>query len=242
MKPDATETPQSKATGLGTPVPPARQRGKGIAKKRWKTCVTPAFVIALEIRGSDVRDDRAGDYLCSPSAGRRVGLCQAGFFWGQPWATLGWWEGLPEVLWAGSSGSVGLVDADSLAEPEGDVCLPTCPACHRLIPCVGCRYRSGVWSEGTPDVSPFVSVSWWPFLQGNGGLTDNCQERILKYSRSWCHKSVNCHDNEFKQPLLMQTCCIPASLAGNDANASGGFHFSLLCHLGKNSHSIIFPP
>lgn len=31
------------------------------------------------------------------------------------------------VLWAVSAGSLRLVDADSLAEPEGNVCLKTCP-------------------------------------------------------------------------------------------------------------------
>lgn len=46
---------------------------------------------------------------------------------GQPLAKLGWWEGLPEVSWAVSASSMGLVDADSLTEPERNVCLKTRP-------------------------------------------------------------------------------------------------------------------
>lgn len=97
-------------------------------------------------------------------------------------------------------------------------------------------------SEITPNVSPFVSVSWWPFCRGIEALMNNCQERILKSRCSWCHKIVNCHYNEFKQLRLMQTCCIPAFLLGNDPNACCAFPFPLLCHLRKNSHSIIFFP
>lgn len=66
-------------------MPPAKL-GKGTADERLKTCITPAFVIVLEIRVSDVDDERAGSYLCCPSAtaklaslGHQAGLCGAGF-------------------------------------------------------------------------------------------------------------------------------------------------------------------
>ena len=71
--------------GTPLPVPPARL-GKGTAKKCLKMCVTPAFIIVLETRVSDVRDERAGAYLCCLSAtarlaslGHQAGLCRAGF-------------------------------------------------------------------------------------------------------------------------------------------------------------------
>lgn len=131
MRPDAAETPRSKATSVGTPVPPARF-GKETAKKLSKTCVTPAFVIVLEIRVSDVPYERAEVIslpLLPPQGwlllGARQG-CAGQASLGRPSAKLGWREGLPEVSWAVSAGSVGLVDAriPSLSRREMFVLKP----------------------------------------------------------------------------------------------------------------------
>lgn len=91
--------------------------------------VTPAFVIVLEIRVSDVWDEHAGGYLCSPSA--TAGLTSPGRWAGcagdSHRQSLAGGKGCRRFRGLFQAGSVGLVDVDSLAEPEGNVCLKTCP-------------------------------------------------------------------------------------------------------------------
>jgi len=88
----------------------------------------------LEIRVSDVRDERGGGYLCSPSVaaglasrGSQTGLCWAGFAGDGHRQSLAGRKGCRRFCGLFHLGSVGLVDVDSHAEPEGNVCLKTCP-------------------------------------------------------------------------------------------------------------------
>lgn len=81
LRQDAAQTPRSKAPGAGTLLPPARL-GKGTAKERLEPCVTPAFVIVLEIRVSDVRGEVISvvqGWLLGTRRGRLVGRAAGGF-------------------------------------------------------------------------------------------------------------------------------------------------------------------
>lgn len=99
------------------------------------------------------------------------------------------------------------------------------------LSCVECRYCAGECSE----ISPCPHLS-----RGSWALGRDCSESILEYCCSWCDRSVNCHDSEFKQSLPMQTCCSPTSLLGNDPNTCSGSFSPCFAILEKTATAFIF--